>query len=460
MSEFEAPRHGLASLRPWQRQFVEHFLSSEQGHVVLAAPLGMGKAKTAGEIATAVATRPARVLVVAPIAVGRSIAASAKNAGLPTLELTKATLRQLSSEAGAWVPDAAVVYASPQVVADPWVVELLSEPSWALVIADHPAARENSALAAVIERSGARALVLSEQTERQSLVWPPGDGEVYALGSELLAGENTPGPELAARFEPVVWERDERETRIIGMVEELLALASPYAQTLGLRRLRAAAASSNYALQAVTLALLDRIREERNIAVHLGSRWRQERLLDFDGEEEWPLIEIVSRLDALAAAIDELESDSKQDAFMGLALDPSPLDRQVGCVVFCALSATADYVASGLRFMQQPVVRLSSSRPGQDEVEWALQQPEYIVVVHDGTLQGVDLSAARQAVNYDLVSNPRRMHIRWSRLDWTESDQLRIWTLVPGTTASPVEQEALERMPYLMGGRPEGKLTR
>lgn len=71
-------------------------------------------------------------------------------------------------------------------------------------------------------------------------------------------------------------------------------------------------------------------------------------------------------------------------------------------------------------------------------------------MTHDSALKGIDLRSVHQAINYDLVASSDRMYIRWSRLDWTDPNDIRVWTLLP-LRMSPLEQLALARMPYLVG---------
>jgi AAA domain len=452
MTELDRPRYGLAALRPEQREIAERFLGEGARHALLVGPTGIGKGRTAGEIATATARQGGRVLIVASVAVGRAISASARHAGFPVVEVTKALLRARRLDQNvAPLPMTAVAFASPQLIHDPWAVDSLSGLSWDLIIADELSAAETGPLDLLVRRTAARLLEISRGVSGAAGASVASGVEVYRIGSQLLAGDNDPGPELAARFHAVEWDRDPDEVEIGRLVDDLVDLEQHLGRDLGLRRLPAAYASSNYALQAMSFRLLDRIVEERNALVHLGPVSKQELPPDRGEGQQAALRQVFEGLERLTAKIDLLETDSRQNAFVSLVLEPSQLRVDRGLVIFCALAATADYVANGLQLARRMVVRPSSSRPDQDYIEFALRQPRHVVVVHDAGLKGLDLRSAHQAINYDVDPSRRRMYVRWSRLDWTEPSRVRIWTLLPRDTATSFERKAMGRMPYLAG---------
>ena len=87
----------------------------------------------------------------------------------------------------------------------------------------------------------------------------------------------------------------------------------------------------------------------------------------------------------------------------------------------------------------------------QRHLDAFLDEPGSIVVAHDAVLKGLDLSQATAALNYDVSPDPRRMHIRWSRLDWRDpSLPPEVVTLQPSPML-PREERAFSKMPYLAG---------
>ncbi len=447
MSEPEPPRYGRASLNGNQREVLDRFLSGN-GHAILEGPVGTGKSRVAAEIATAVATRPGRVLIVASSPLAQQMAASARQAGVPTLELSRAKLRQLLDED--WQPPrASVVHVNRLLVSDPWSADLLAKIGWDLVIFDDPEL-DSRVLQAFLQQAGARGFAISNSP---SVLYEPwrAEADVYVLESPFSLESDQPVPQVAARFEPVWFRRDADEIAIAAMVDDVIDVAGRSGFRLGLQQLATANASSSYALQARTLRQLERLREARNFVAHLGrTDAPKDAATALALNHGALLLEISARLESISSAIDELEADTKRDAFVQLALDEHG-NASGGTVVFCSLAATADYVASGLAFLQQRVYRLSARRSDPDRLLWATTEPHHFIVAHDPALKGVDLRSARHAVNYDIVADPRRMHIRWSRLDWREPTTIRVSSLLPHGPMSALEERALARMPYLTG---------
>jgi superfamily II DNA or RNA helicase len=461
-------RYGLDSLYPWQRSFVDGFLASPR-NTVLQAPLGIGKSRAAGEIAAAMARKPGRVLVVASeLAVGRQIASSARHSGVETLAITKGRLREGDENGDLGLPRQLVAYTTPQTLAGDWSLGLLSGVGWSSIILDHPRDADFPWLQEFIARAGTPVLVLTDSEGlSQTYSWLD-DPTIHTHSSELLLEENRPRHVLSARFEPYFWARTARERQIIAMVDALPgSKLTGGLDTIRVARLRTAAASSSYALQVAALAELQRLTEAYHApsrfealgdsqpilgaahpADHLASAALDTTVVSTSADGH--LLEAIASLSAIASAVDELEDDPKQDALMTLIREHGA-ENQTGSVVFCALSATADYLATELAAMQSPVTRVFRNQVADVDLGPSLADPRGLVVVHDGALQGLDLHAASQGINYDLVASRRRMNVRWSRLNWTDPGRLRVWTLIPRESRSSAERIALQRMPYLAG---------
>jgi hypothetical protein len=87
-------------------------------------------------------------------------------------------------------------------------------------------------------------------------------------------------------------------------------------------------------------------------------------------------------------------------------------------VVFCDFAETAVYVADRLQAAGINVVSLQDgSFPALSE-----ERADIVLVSRDELLLGLELRHARVAFNYDLPPSQRRAHIRWSRLDWSQTD--------------------------------------
>jgi hypothetical protein len=253
---------------------------------------------------------------------------------------------------------------------------------------------------------------------------------------------------MAERFRTVLFERSEQEQALLASVDRAVADAGPLAQRLGLLEVQEAASSSFYAMQATALTVLERLRATRNVLVHQGLA-ADEPSNHEDAIEAATLIRAFASLERMAAQVDQLEFDSRQQALLQLVMESTIVDRAGSTVVFCARPATADYIDHGLRLLGLDSTTMMAVRHTETPLDTWLNNAGAFLIVTDAQLKGLDLTGARQVINYDLPGTAERLAVRLTRLRWTPRPW-HLWTLLPARgQLTDREREALGWGPYL-----------
>jgi hypothetical protein len=436
-----------------QVAFISEFMRSDSHRRhVLAAPLGTGKGHTAAAIAHDLLVRGAGpVLLIAETRAGRFFAQNVANHGVASVELTKARLRTLDVDARLADGAATLAVVSPRVVDDPWARHVLSRVRWGLMIIDADVVDIDSSAALEDCAAGARRLLVlvDSRNALDRFRWLA-DAAVTTWETPWLVDAHQPAASLRHRFVSVFYDRTDEEVAVILAVEELIARAGQLAWPLGLTQLRSAAHSSYYALQMSALTLLERLRSRRNMAAHGQPAVRESGVWTADRhEQQAAIVAAYSAIEQIVAMIDALEFDSKANAL--LRLTPASEARAgSSAAIFCEHPATADYLRNTLSFLHIPAVAVKGRRG--DLVSRRADASTPVVVATDAGVRGLDLRDVSRAVNYDVVPDPARMHLRWSRLSWSDPlAPLQIQTLFPGQPATRREAEVVERMTYLLG---------
>ncbi len=447
-------------LRPQQRDFVAQFLALDAPrHQLLLASFGSGKTTTAMAIvAVILRAPPARVLYVTPL---RALAAqfdSVRPSASRLVHVSKAWLRERDHEpdgtSGRW-PAWMLGTIDPHALADPWVTRELLTTEWDLVVVDdidNLDPRAEQAVAHLVAERRARRLLALGRPSAVALLRTIEDLRVTRWSLQRVGWDDMPSADQLRHFHSVPFDRTPEERLLLGRVQRLMEQVRDHSREWGIDDLDQAASSSPYALQVHALQALERLRPQRDALAHSrtaeDSRISRRRAAEF-----LQLTVAIEELQGLADAVDKLTVDSRYTALIQLLRTGPTGLRDHGVVVFCAQTSTADYVASGMALLERPVARIKPPAVEVAELGAALLASNVVLVADDDAVAGVDLGAVRQAINYDLVPDPRRMLARWLRLGAADPRRRppEIWTLIDRSQDSPPEQLALELMPYLSG---------
>jgi hypothetical protein len=434
----------------WNDETLDRLRTSPEGtHWVLEGPIGTGKMRVIAQAARAWrAFEPTRTLIIGT----RNLAANLAEqigAHAQLRWLSKKSLRD-SPDLAFDAPEDLLAATSPGILTDGWAVDVLSNVSWDNVIVDLDAAHSDAIepLALLTSRHPAARVVGFRSS-------PTSEEIASRLGLTPLRFGTTLGPEhfrpaqwAEDRFHAVLFERSEPEQALLTAVDEAVAEAGSLARRLGLLSVQAAAASSFYAMQASALVELERLRATRNVLVHEGLAADAPSTSEV-AIEAATLVRAFARLEWIAAQVDELEFDSRQNALLQLVLEPAIVDRVGSTVVFCARTTTAEYVDHGLRLLGLESTTLTQLRDREVPLERWLDRHGTILVVTDPELMGLDLTGARQVINYDLPTTPEGLAVRSTRIRWT-ADAWDAWTLLPSQDQlTEQERTALVWGPYL-----------
>jgi superfamily II DNA/RNA helicase len=201
-------------------------------------------------------------------------------------------------------------------------------------------------------------------------------------------------------------------------------------------------------MQASALSVLERLRTTRNVLVHQGLA-ADERFTDEAAIEAATLVQTFARLEWIAAQVDELDFDSRQNALVRLIMEPAVVDRSGSTVILSASKATSEYIDHGLRLLRLDSTTLSDLRDRKIPLRTRLDTAGAILILTDPQLKGLDLTGARQVINYDLPSSPQQLVVRSTRLR-SAARPWQFWTLLPTEhQLSDAERLAVTWGPYL-----------
>src|SRR6202008_3244021 len=91
--------------------------------------------------------------------------------------------------------------------------------------------------------------------------------------------------------------------------------------------------------------------------------------------DDLALADALVALEGWAAKVDELTTDSRQDALMQIVLPPGRIDLTGATVIFCAHPATVDYVDQGLRLLNESSMTLPGLRGCERSIADWLRAP-------------------------------------------------------------------------------------
>lgn len=443
---------GIEALLAWQTSATERLRNSPEGsRWLLASPTGTGKGRVVAAAAQAWRSKePSRTLIVARHVIAENLAEQI-DPHTPLRWLSKSLMREEGWDLALDPADVVFAATSGEILADPWVVDVLSDVGWNQIIVDLDGTPAD-AIESIVLLTGriplARLVMLAST---------PAAIAAETLGATVMQYISTGGlisayPGFAEHFRSATFERTDAEFGLIAEIDQAVADVGLLAGPLGLEAVQTAASSSFYAMQTTALGALNRLRERRNLLVHeaLGA---EEFAAEGGPVPATALVRVFAQLEKWAAAVDRMTFDSRHQAFLELVLPPASVNRTGSTLIFCGLAATADYVDHGLRLMRQSSATLTDLRERGIKPDAWLRTPGAVLVGFDEQLQGLDFAGARQAINYDVPTTPARLAIRATRLRWTDpSSEWAVWTLLPASEQlSALEAAALTEAPFLAG---------
>lgn len=339
------PQH--VHLRPSQKEAVDRFFAPDAPRrQALLAPTGTGKSVVATAVVEESFRRGARSVLVlaAQNVVAQSIAWRSSGGVRVPFELHRALSASTTDRPAARWPDEVLAFGSLRRAAREPVAGAVRDRFWDLVIADLSGAAADDVENLHEFLAGGdigRLLVLDNRvSSAQASSWL----DAAPLAFDVPDTDSFSVPPL--RFSAINFERSDAEVAIIDRAVRLAAELKG-AGSRSRHRLNAAAASSPLALQSQAWAAAESLRQLQSRLAHGLPPQLELDLLADEMPAELPRVErLRHELMALADDVDQLEVDTKWDAFARAITaihDPS-------VVIFCDFAETANYVADRLQF--------------------------------------------------------------------------------------------------------------
>ena len=453
MSETHRPGrlrgHGLFR---HQVEFIEQALSLGPGaRVILADSVGLGKTTSLCALVAELdreTDRPARVLVVASMSLGRQwVARLSDDFGIEATIMDGQRMRSLEATASPdqnlWL-EAAKLVASPQFLMRDERYRAVLAAQWDLVVIEDVAipgtGPEERAMVTELWRCDriARVVVSVASAGKIGSIKPPPDAIFARSVSDLRDWDGRLLSQRSQIVESVVVPLTTEESELFNAVR-LLPHSDSSADSVTMLRNRAA--SSLMALEQTLRRLLVG-QTPRDLATS-----RIPAALDVGSDVEPDSQPLVAKritneeMNHLLGLLENVPRDSKMAALVAIVADA---ERHPGpCIIFTDYRDTADYIVDQLQLAEvaRSIDSVVADSPPHETVGAVRRTMEQngVLVATTAACKGFEFGNAALVVHYDAPRSPAGMTIRMSRVDRLTSPPgtVNVVSLTDGVFAGP-----------------------
>jgi len=473
-------------LQAWQAKFVASFLEAESADFqLLTASSGTGKMQTCIAIATELATKEAkRILVLTPASLceeWRTRLGDAQSQ-VPVFLVTRQVYRELEAavQIGQSPWEGRGIYVISQDLAKQNDFSAsLSEVIWDLVIVDeahHLASPKRTKLFNRLISAGAvLKLLLVTATPFPALEkWPyplsdqsTGFPAAFAITSWLGDLRNWDGtmverPRVDLKVVPYIRGNDE-----VNFLSKFLSLLPEPETAIGVSRflirlLIQRAASSVFAIDQSLQRLSHRLKITVEEAESLfGKEIMNLTEADFDLEEVEPKIELMSlqstdekmSLTAVEQCLEELDKVSTDEKLKAVKdLIRSIIDEQTGDVtkicIFSMYNDTVSYLHTAIEDIGIPSFKITGEVTFSERkavVNLFLKSGGVLIGTDGGLSEGIELTEVSYVIHYDLPSNPMIFEQRRGRFErYGRDTPCKVYLLRDESGVLPLESRLIE----------------